>query len=143
MKYIITPFLALFLLTGIAGCGQQTINHGHQLNERVVDRLQENTSTKQDVLRALGSPAGFGALDPNVWIYPSLKTTKKPVEAAELEQVRTLVLTFNDAGVLTQKEIVRQTDPVMAQPVDKKTPTHGQSLGIIDQMLGNVGGGSF
>ncbi len=143
MKYILSIVLSAFLVITVAGCGQKIVNHGHQLNDKVLNRLVENTATKRDVLQMLGSPSAFGALDPHVWIYPSLQTSKRPVAADNLEAMRTLVLTFNEAGLLIKKEMVNQNDPMVATPLEKTTPTHGQSLGIIDQMLGNIGGGSF
>lgn len=122
----------------LAGCTGTQTTHGNFITPRQIAALTPNEMTKDDVLATLGSPSSQGTMNSNRWYYIAEQQHTKPFEPNQLVSRTLLVLDFDDAGTLVN---VAQKDQNSAKAVtmdETVTPTQGQALGIIDQIIENV-----
>lgn len=127
--------LAALLLT--ACTGTQT-THGNFITTKQVAQLTPNDMTKDDVLAVLGSPSSHGTMNANRWYYITELQHTKPFEPNLLVSRTLLVLDFDENGTLVN---VAQKDQTNAKDVamdETTTPTQGQALGVVDQIIQNV-----
>jgi outer membrane protein assembly factor BamE (lipoprotein component of BamABCDE complex) len=127
--------LVVLLLTGCTGT--QT-THGNFITPKQIAQLTPNEMTKDDVLATLGSPSTYGTMNANRWYYMTELQHTKPFEPNRLVTRTLLLLDFDDAGTLvniTQKDQGNSKEVVMDETI---TPTQGQALGVIDQIIQNV-----
>ena len=129
--------LALVALL-VTGCTGTQTTHGNFITTKQVAQLTPNDMSKDDVLATLGSPSAQGTMNANRWYYIAEQQHSKPFEPNQLVTRTLLVLDFDDNGTLvnvTQKDQTNGKEVVMDETV---TPTQGQALGVIDQIIQNV-----
>lgn len=135
--YIILPLLLVLFTT--ASCSKIVNTHGQIVSQARIEALQPNLHSKRDVMQILGSPSTTSTFDGNTWIYLTETTVSRPLNPNQLAERELLILTFNDDDILTK---VSQKDEQSGQaitPSARSTKTQGESLGIIDQIINNVG----
>lgn len=132
-----TAICCLLLLTTTA-CTPMVAQRGNMLQDYQLDQVKPGTSTKSDVLRNLGSPTTESTFNPNIWYYMGQETEKRGIMDAQVVKERVIVLTFNNEGIVHSIEDAEgdRTDIPYARA---KTPTHGNDLTFMQQLLGNMG----
>ncbi len=125
----------------ISGCPETINTHGQVLRESDINQLQVGHHNKHDVQRLLGSPSTIGTFDDDRWYYMSQTVMSKPLEPHILQNRKILIIDFNEEGVIADMTQKNETDANDINPAERKTPTQGQSLGIIDQVFENLGMG--
>lgn len=131
-----TP-LAMALL--IAACAPIVDSRGNLPETEDLDKIRVGASTRDEVASVLGSPSSVATFDPNTWYYISKRTETVAFFRPDTLEQKVLTVRFDEAGLV--KEIV-QTDKEAAQevdPVERTTPTSGQSFSIFQQLFGNLG----
>lgn len=125
----------------IAGCTETVNTRGQVILPSRLAQIQPGTTTRQDVLQLLGSPSAQGTMNENRWYYVSSIVGTKAFDPHDLKSRQIVVIDFDPAtdtvATLTQKN---EADGKEINPLRETTPTHGQSMGIIDQLTGNLGG---
>ncbi|MCC6718169.1 MAG: outer membrane protein assembly factor BamE [Acetobacteraceae bacterium] len=141
--------LALLLLAGapLGGCSGDSTGflsfpiqaRGNRVDAEQLAQLVPGTSTRGDVAALLGSPTARAAFDDNTWIYISEMT--KPVIGATnaVYDQTSIVVAFDQAGVLRRIETKGMDDAVPVAIVARTTPTPGSEASFLQQLLGNVG----
>jgi outer membrane protein assembly factor BamE (lipoprotein component of BamABCDE complex) len=130
--------LALMLALTLGACAPTNATNGTFLTRDDVVNLQPGTSTRSDVLQALGTPTTTAVFDDNTWYYIGQKTTKKAFFDPKVTDREVYEAKFAEDGTLTSLKEV--TDPAIDVPiVRRKTPTSGHDLTIAQQLLGNLG----
>ena len=111
-KYSIYFFLLLIILTS---CQRKEITktHGISYLEKREKLVFINKSNKNDVVKFLGQPATKGMNNDNIWIYIE-RTQKKgkmlKLGKNQLTKNNTLVLEFNEYGILNNKDFYNIND---------------------------------
>ncbi len=128
------------IITGLAltSCSPIVAQRGNMLDEYQVTEINPGESKRSDVLRALGSPTTRSTFDSNVWYYIGQETEKRGIFDPKVVKERIFLIAFNDAGTLeTVEEIERERLNI---PYTRdKTPTHGNDITLIQELLGNLG----
>ena len=122
----------------LAGCTGTQTTHGNFITANQVTQLTPGEMNKDDVLAVLGSPSSKGTMNANRWYYIAEQQHTKPFEPNKLVSRTLLVLDFDDNGQLvtvTQKDQNNAKEVAMDKTI---TPTQGQALGVIDQLIQNV-----
>lgn len=132
--------LGLFtLLLLLSGCAETLNTHGNLVREDQLTRLTAGSSTKTDVLQTLGSPTSKSLFNEETWYYITSKSLSKPLDENDIIERKTYVLAFDDKGILTGIGTRTEADGRDLRPTTTETPTQGQALGVIDQILQNLG----
>lgn len=112
---------------------------GHGVNPRDLKQVIEGQSTKEDIEALLGSPSTTSTFGPETWFYISTTKERVGVFEAEVIKQRVLGILFDESGVVQEYAQYTLKDGKPVDVVQKTTPTEGHSLGVFEQLLGNVG----
>ena len=128
---------ALALATFVAGCSGQTTRHGYVAEESALDQI-EIGSSKDQVRLIMGTPTTTAAIGNEVYFY--ISETKKQVLFLEPEIIERRVLTFyfGEEGSLTRVANFGLQDGKVFDFVSRTTPTRGDDLTLLRQILGNI-----
>ena len=133
-------FFALGLLaSATVGCAPMVASHGNMVEAERLATIHEGSSTKADVADGLGTPTATGTLDPNTWYYVGQRTEKTAFLAPEIVDRKVVAIHFDQGGIVRK---IDQLDLAAGQDIDfvsRSTPTAGKDLGVLEQLLGNVG----
>lgn len=141
MKHI-RILLALVTPAVLMGACAQTVNtRGQIILPSRLEQIKVGQSTQNDVLSLLGSPSTQGTINNARWYYITSTVASKTFQPYELKDRKVVIIDFDTAtGLVANIEQKTAADGKDVPIVEQTTPTHGQSLGIIDQVVGNLGG---
>jgi outer membrane protein assembly factor BamE (lipoprotein component of BamABCDE complex) len=137
------PFFSAIVMTALftSGCTNVYHTHGQVIPEENLAMLEVGKNDKQDVRRYLGSPSSVSTFNDNEWLYITSKTVDKPLRPGGLLEREILIVNFDDSGKVAQIQKKDVSESRQIEPADKTTGTQGQSMGVIDQMIDNLGRG--
>lgn len=112
---------------------------GNRVDPEELSQLKPGTTTEAAARAVLGSPTAQGTFDPNQWYYIT-ETTRQVIGGTHtvLDQ-GVVVLSFNQAGVLSHIDNIGRTAALSAPIVATTTPSPGTSAGFFQQLIGNIG----
>ncbi|QQG35231.1 MAG: outer membrane protein assembly factor BamE [Micavibrio aeruginosavorus] len=137
MKNTLYALLSLICLSG-AACTPTVNMRGNMVDEYKLSQVTKGVDTRTDVLRKIGSPTTVSPFDDSVWYYLGQTTEKTGVFDDEVKDERIVVVMFTPEGVVEQVQNIkgnRQNIPY----VKRETPTSGNEMTVMQQMLGNLG----
>ncbi|MDP2619974.1 MAG: outer membrane protein assembly factor BamE [Hyphomicrobiales bacterium] len=129
---------ALALGTLISACSAQVTRHGYIAEEGALSQIELGSSREQ-VRLIMGTPSTTAAIGNEVYFYVS--QTKEQVLFLEPEVVDQRVLTFYfaDDGRLERIANYGLQDGKVFDFISRTTPTRGDDLTVLRQILGNIG----
>lgn len=137
MKNVIAFILVASSLT-IAACTPTVNVRGNLVDDYKLAQVQAGVDTRTDVLRKIGSPTTIAPFDDNVWYYLGQTTEKRGILDDQVKEERVLVVMFTPEGIVDQvKDVKNQRQDIPY--VKDKTPTSGNEVTFMQQMLGNLG----
>lgn len=137
-----SPRLPTLLFTAalLGACSPIVRTHGNMVDPADLSQLHPGVSGQADVVALLGSPNAEGTFSPNEWYYIGQTTKQTAFFAPDVSERRITKVTFDPAtGVLKSVEQLSKADGLAVSPVSRTTPTAGHNLGVVEQVLGNVG----
>ncbi len=135
-KYLRAIVIALPLV--LAGCGEITSRHGYVPSQSALDQIQIGSS-KEQVRLIMGTPSTSSAIQDNVYFYISEIRTQKLFLSVETSERRVLTFNFDDDDRVERIANYGLNDGKVFDFITRTTPTRGDSLTVIRQMLGNLG----
>ena len=122
----------------IAACTPTVAQRGNMVEDYQMEKVITGIHTRTDVLRLLGSPTTQAPFDENVWYYLGQTTEKRGILDPEVTEERVVVVAFDADGIV---QTVQEVDSGRLDiPIERsKTPTHGNDMTIMQQLLGNLG----
>ena len=123
----------------LAGCTPQLHNEGHVRNPDALAEIEPGVQTRDEVARLLGTPSVVATFDDRRWYYVSRRTETVAFNAPELIEQQITVIDFDENGVVSQVASISPDEAREIEPVDEESPTRGRSVGVLEQLLGNVG----
>ncbi|MEX2199835.1 MAG: outer membrane protein assembly factor BamE [Dongiaceae bacterium] len=122
-----------------ASCGGKYDVRGNEPDPDKVLAVHPGIDTRQQVSQLLGTPSATGTFDPNTWYYVSKRTEQYAFFDPDIIDQEVLVVKFDDGGLVSDMYIYGVEDGRVVEPVERTTPTYGQELTIMQQLLGNFG----
>ena len=137
LRFIIF-FAFSFGLATLGGCGDRISSHGHIINENELKQINIGTTTRANILDMLGQPSFKGAFDKRK-LYYSSQIMLQPVASTKQTQKRIIyVFTLNDENILQSIDLINKEDGFQIAHIDDKTPTPGDTFGILKQVFSNL-----
>ena len=131
-------FVASLGLAAVGGCGDRISSHGHIINENELKQINIGTTTRADILDMLGQPSFKGAFDTQK-LYYSSQVMLQPVASTKQTQKRIIyIFTLNDKNTLQSIDLIDKEDGLQIAHIDDKTPTPGDTFGILEQVFSNL-----
>ena len=132
--------LAALAFAGLVagGCESRVYTHGNQLDPASLAKVEPGKSRLIEVQALFGRPSATGAFDSGK-IYYIAQTMEEEPGGKKLTVSRTLVaFSYDERGVITAIDITDEESGRNIYHRDEKTPTPGDTFGVIEQMFTNV-----
>ena len=130
--------LLLCGLLTLGACGERVSSHGHAIDAFELEQIELGESTRQDILLTLGKPSFEGAFQSGK-IYYVAQNMRQPAGGAKTTTTRELfIFTFDDKDILQIIEIKDESKGLPIATLDAKTPTPGNTFGVIEQIFANI-----
>jgi outer membrane protein assembly factor BamE (lipoprotein component of BamABCDE complex) len=128
----------------LAACTISEDQRGNLPDPDKLAEIQPGNTTKEQVVKILGSPSSASTFDDQVWYYISRKTKQVAFLSPTVLDQQVYIVDFDDKGVV--KDVGHKTlaDAENISPAPGATPSPGRELSFMEQLIGNVGrfGGS-
>lgn len=122
-----------------AGCSATVDLRGNLPDPELVEEIQIGRSSHDAVSRAIGTASTVATFDQDTWYYIGKKTETTSFFKPTVIDQKVLMIRFTKAGVVEEIRWFDKEDGRDIQMVSRITPTRGKDLGILEQLLGNVG----
>lgn len=129
---------AAMIIAPITACTPTQNTRGNIVEDFRMAEVTPGISTRTNVLKSLGSPTTVAPFDDNVWYYIGQKMEKRGIFDPEVIEEKVVVVAFDDEGIVTTMQKI-DADRVEVPLADGKTPTSGNEVTVLEQLLGNVG----
>ena len=131
-------FVASLGLAAVGACGDRISSHGHIINENELKQINIGSTTGADILDMLGQPSFKGAFNSQK-LYYSSQVMLQPVASTKQTQKRVVyIFTLNDDNILQSLDLMSKEDGLKIAHIDDKTPTPGDTFGILEQVFSNL-----
>lgn len=135
-----TALIAALVVAGaLAACSPRITTHGHVPDPEALDRIRPGVHNELEVAQFLGTPSTTVLFGEPTWLYITERTEAYAFLEPEVVDQRVVAIAFNDAGVVTQVDQYVLEDGILVDPVTRTTPTYGKQLGLLEQLVGNIG----
>lgn len=122
----------------LGACGlSRVVTRGNLPDPAKVKELKPGKVSKDDILDALGSPSSINLFGNETWYYISERTETIAFLEPKVLNRQVLIVEFDKAGKMTQIVSLGLDAGREVTHVERVTPTFGQELTILDQILGN------
>lgn len=127
------------LLAGIiAACSPVVDSRGNLPNQELLAQVRPG-ATREDVHALLGTPSSAALFGEEIWYYVSSREERWAfLKPKELER-KVIAIRFDTDGAVTEMKSYGLEDGRAVNLVDRTTPSAGTEMGIVQQLLGNVG----
>lgn len=132
--------IALFSLGMLSACQdlKRPTQHGY-VEATPIEQSVEVGSSKDEVLRQLGSPSTVSAFPPETWYYITRQRETVAFLEPELKGQKVMRIEFDNAGMVTAVEMADESKSRDVEYVERETPTEGRTVGVLEQLIGNLG----
>jgi len=130
---------AASLALALAACSGIQDVRGNEPDPDKVLAVNPGIDTRQQVAQLLGTPSTTSTFDPNTWYYISKRTTQFAFFDPDIIDQEVLVVHFDNEGMVSDMFIYGVEDGLVVEPTERTTPTYGQELTILQQLIGNFG----
>ena len=138
-KPLIIAVIAATFAVAAAGCAPRSANRGNIPAPSQLEKLQVGKHSKEYVRSLLGTPSTVGTFDKEVWYYIGRRTERWAFLEESVVQQQVVAVYFDPAGKIEHIQKYDESDSRDVELVDGKTPTSGRELGVLEQIIGNLG----
>src|SRR5215469_3786026 len=138
------PRFALSLVTisaatVLSGCAARVEQRGNLPPQEEIAQIHPGKTTKDEVVKILGSPSSVSVFNDKDWYYISSRTSQFSFFDPKVLDQQVFVVDFNDNGIVTAVDHKTLRDGRQIAPVARATPAPGRELSFLEQLLGNLG----
>ncbi len=125
--------------SALTACSARVDTRGNLPDPDVVAQITPGEDDRNTVIETLGSPSTTAVFDEEVWYYISQRTETLAFFAPKVVERQVLIVHFDERGIVTAIEALGLDDSRTIEHVERTTPTAGNELTFIDQLVGNFG----
>ncbi len=130
---------AVALAAGAACAPIQTYNGFRaDYNNAEIPAPQVGVDTRDSVRQRFGSPSTTAVFDQTAWYYVSAVQERVAFYSPRITQRRVMVVRFENDTVAAVDNFGLERGRIVSYN-SEETPTRGRELGVLEQLLGNVG----
>ncbi len=131
---------AVAVLAASAACAPVQSYNGFRAdyNNQDIPVPQIGVDTQQSVLQRFGSPSTTAIFDTTAWYYVSSVQERVAFYNPHITERRVMVVRFEGETVAAVDSFGLERGRIVSYATEE-TPTRGRELGVLEQLLGNVG----
>jgi outer membrane protein assembly factor BamE (lipoprotein component of BamABCDE complex) len=126
-------------ITVLAACSPIIQQEGNVPDPDQVVQINPGVDDKNRVTQLLGSPSTMSAFQDSTWYYISRRTEQHAFFDPNVVEQEVLAISFNQSNIVEDMKIYGLENGRMVEMNDKVTPTFGNDLTLMQQLLGNLG----
>ena len=126
-------------MTTVIGCSPMHNSHGYIPDEELVAKLRPGVHDRDSVASLFGSPTSIAKFNGETWLYVKRESEQLAFFNEEVMEQDVLAIRFNKAGVVSEIKRYAMADGRILIPVERKTPTRGKEMTVLEQLFGNLG----
>jgi len=126
-------------LTVLGACSPIIAQEGNVPDPDQVVQINPGVDDKNRVTQLLGSPSTVSSFQDRTWYYISRRTEQTAFLDPKVVEQEILAITFNDQNIVEDMKVYGLENGRMVAMNDKVTPTYGNNLSVMQQLLGNLG----
>jgi outer membrane protein assembly factor BamE (lipoprotein component of BamABCDE complex) len=107
-------------------------------NNQEIPEPQVGVDTRETVVQRFGSPSTTAVFDQTAWYYVSSVQERVAFYTPRITERRVMVVRFDGETVSGVEKYGLERGRIISYD-DNITPTRGRELGVLEQLLGNVG----
>jgi outer membrane protein assembly factor BamE (lipoprotein component of BamABCDE complex) len=135
----VNAMIALVLAGCLLSCAPQIENHGTAVDLENLVELEPGKTRKTRVSDLLGAPSTMSDFGQDTWIYIGSKIKTVAFFQPEVVNRWVVYITFGADGVVNSIGKLSEADGKKIEFVSRETPTAGQRITLLQQLIGNVG----
>ena len=126
------------MVVGLSACITAVEDRGYVIEQVTFDKVKPGMS-KQDVRKHVGSPSSVSTLGGDYWYFIDVKQEKSAFSYPDIIQKDIIKVLFDDQGKVVSVVHNDENNHRNIEFVKEETPTEGNQVGVIEQLVGNVG----
>ena len=130
---------AALLAGGLAGCEATVDKRGNLPEQDKLAQIQPGATTRDQVVKILGTPSSKGVFDDKSWYYISRRTKQIAFFNPDVLDQQVYVINFDPRGGVASVDHKDLNDGRAIEPAPGATPAPGRELTFLEQVLGNIG----
>lgn len=127
------------LAVSVAACSPQIATHGNMVDVDALAKIEPGRTPQSEVLALLGSPSSQANFGEPTWYYIGQRTERQAFYRPETIERRVVYVDFEPSGAVKSIGTLDLEDGKKIAIVDRETPTAGQRITLLKQLIGNVG----
>ena len=140
MRRLASLAATLLGAAAIAGCAASVEQRGNLPNPDKLAEIHAGTTTKDEVVKVLGTPSSVSVFNNDKsWYYISRRTAQTAFFDPSVLDQQVYVVNFDDQGVVKEVDHKALEDGKQISPVARATPAPGRELSFLEQLIGNLG----
>ena len=141
LRQLVLPASIIVALaaTGLAGCAPTIDQRGNLPEPDKLAQIQPGTTTREQVVKILGTPSSTGVFDDKNWYYISRRTKQIAFLDPDVLDQQVYIVNFDEHGVVRAVDHRDLKDGQDIAPAPGATPAPGRELTFLEQVLGNIG----
>ena len=138
-RRVATTAFALAIAGMVLSCTPRIDNHGNEIDIDNLVEIEPGTTRKTRVSALLGAPSSTSDFGDDTWFYIGATTKTVAFFQPELINRKVVYISFDKDGVVGSIGKLSETDGKKIAFVDRETPTAGQRITLLQQLIGNIG----
>jgi outer membrane protein assembly factor BamE (lipoprotein component of BamABCDE complex) len=122
-----------------AACAPDVEQRGDLPTRAEIVQIHPGKTTKDQVLKILGSPSSVGVFDPAAWYYISKRTSQTAFFLPDTTDQEVYIVDFDKSGVVRAVDHKGLAQAENITPAPGATPAPGRELTFLEQIIGNLG----
>lgn len=139
MRSSFIGLLAGVMAVATAACTTTVDQHGNAPPPERLEMIKVGRFTRGDVAETLGTPSNTSTFGDDTWYYISNKVESWAFLKPEEIERQVVAIDFDRQGRVKSIRKLSLDDGTAITMASKETPTAGHDLGVLEQLLGNVG----
>ena len=136
-KQFFTFIAILGLCLAASSCSPRARTSGNLPDPKKVLELKTGDISREEVIEFLGSPSSVSSFGDEVWFYISEQTETMGWFKPKIKNRLVLALHFSKDGTLSKIKRSGLNESKTITHIDRKTPTHGAKMTVLEQLVGN------
>ena len=139
IRHLSSVFAAILATALTAGCATSVEQRGNLPEQDKIAEIHPGSTTKDEVVKILGSPSSVSVFNDKSWYYISRRTGQLAFFDPNVIDQQVYVVNFDDQGVVKAVDHKGMEDGKEITPVARATPAPGRELSFLEQVIGNLG----
>jgi outer membrane protein assembly factor BamE (lipoprotein component of BamABCDE complex) len=123
----------------LVACVPNVDQRGNLPEPEKLAEIHPGRTTRDQVVKILGTPSSTGIFDDKRWYYISRKTKQVAFFDPDVLDQQVYIVNFDGKGVVQTVDHKDLKDGREIEPAPGATPAPGRELTLVEQVLGNIG----